>query len=134
MYFSGLQGHGTSGCPGASGAPTLCMHGTTRCTLRSMILSAGSPIRAIVRMLTTTYGESVSCTAIRDIGESIVPMLKASTYIVRPAIAPANISRSRVRIWNGFSQLLVGPASSFDNEQTKVRDSTLATSLGSERA
>jgi hypothetical protein len=99
-----------------------------------MIFSAGNPMRAMVRMLTTTYGESVNCTAIRDIGESIVPMLNASTYIVRPAIAPANISRNRARISNGFNQLFVGPASSFDSEQTKVRDSTRATSLGSERA
>ena len=30
MYFSGLHGQGTSCWPGASGAPTLCMHGTTR--------------------------------------------------------------------------------------------------------
>ena len=54
MYFSGLQGQGTSCWPGASGAPTLCMQGTTRCTLRSMTRNAGNPIRAIVRMLATT--------------------------------------------------------------------------------
>ena len=61
-------------------------------------------------------------------------MLNASTYMVRPAIAPANSSRIFVRISNGLTQLLVGPASSFDNEQTNVRDSTRATSLGSDLA
>ena len=38
------------------------------------------------------------------------------------------------RISNGFSQLLVGPAASFESEQMKVRSSTRATSLASERA
>ena len=88
----------------------------------------------MILMLTTTYGESVSCTAMRDIGEPIAPMLKASTYIVRPAIAPANIALSRARISNGLTQLLVAPALSFDSEQTKVRDSTRATSPGSDFA
>ena len=47
------------------------------------------PIRAMIRMLTTTYGESVSWTPICDIGEPTAPMLKASTYIVRPGHAAA---------------------------------------------
>ncbi len=38
------------------------------------------------------------------------------------------------RISNGSSQLLVGPALSLEREQMKVRSSTRATSLGSERA
>src|SRR5262245_28942262 len=99
-----------------------------------MIRNAGNPILAIVRMLTTTYGESVSCTAIRDIGESTVPMLNASTYLVRPAMSPATSCRIVARISNGLTQLLVGPASSLDNEQTNVRDSTRATSFGSDLA
>ena len=45
-------------------------------------------------------------------------MLNASTYIVRPAIAPLNISFSRACISNGLTQLFVGPALSFDNEHT----------------
>ena len=85
-------------------------------------------------MLTTTYGESVSCTPIRDIGEPIGPMLKGSTYIVRPRIEPPNSSFSLRRIWKGSSQLLVGPAASFEYEQMNVRSSTRATSPGSERA
>ena len=91
-------------------------------------------MRAMMRMLTTTYGESVSCTAMRDIGDPGTPMLNASTYIVRPAIAPLNISFSRACISNGLTQLLVGPVLSFDSEQTKVRDSTRATSSASDRA
>ena len=42
----------------------------------------------MMRVLTTTYGESVSCTPICDGDEPTVPMLKAITYIVRPAMAP----------------------------------------------
>jgi hypothetical protein len=38
------------------------------------------------------------------------------------------------RISNGSTQLLVGPAPSFESEQMKVRSSTRATSLASERA
>jgi hypothetical protein len=53
---------------------------------------------------------------------------------VRPAIAPLNFARSVRRISKGFTQLFVGPALSFDSEQTKVRCSTLATSDASDRA
>src|SRR6478609_2515370 len=116
MYFSALQGQGTSGWPGASGAPTLCMHGTTRLELRSISFRTGSPILAMIRMLATTYGESVSCTPICDIGEPTGPMLYASTYIVRPRMQPLKISLSFRRISTGLTQLLVGPALSFDSE------------------
>src|SRR5579862_2831364 len=61
-------------------------------------------------------------------------MLNARTYMVRPFIELRNKPRSLRRISYGFSQLLVGPALSFDREQIKVRSSTRATSLGSERA
>ena len=88
----------------------------------------------MIRMFTTTYGESVSCTPICDIGEPIGPMLNGSTYIVRPRMEPLNSSFSFRRISNGFSQLFVGPALSFDSEQMNVRSSTRATSLASERA
>ena len=130
MYFSLLQGHGTSFWPGASGAPTLCMQGTTRFSSLSISAKTGMPMRAMMRMLTTTYGESVSCTPICDIGEPIGPMLNGSTYIVRPCMQPLNSSFSFLRISNGLTQLLVGPAPSFESEQMKVRSSTRATSLG----
>ena len=76
----------------------------------------------------------MSCTPICDIGEPTGPMLNGRTYIVRPRIEPSNSSFSLRRILNGSSQLLVGPAASFESEQMKVRSSTRATSLGSERA
>src|SRR5580692_11837701 len=134
MYFSLLHGHGTSDWPGASGAPSECMHGTTRLKSLSISWNTGSPIRAMMRMLTTTYGESVNCTPSCDIGEPTGPMLYGSTYIVRPRIAPLNKPFSLRRMSNGFSQLLVGPAPSFESEQMNVRSSTRATSLASERA
>ncbi len=47
-------------------------------------------MRAIMRIFATTYGESVSSTPTRDIGESSGPMLNGSTYMVRPRIAFRN--------------------------------------------
>src|SRR4051812_34558734 len=121
MYFSELHGHGTSFCPGASGTPTLCMQGTTRFWSRSISRNTGSPTLAIIRIFATAYGESVNWTPICDIGEPIGPMLNGSTYMVRPRMVPLKRLFSRFRISNGFSQLLVGPAASFEREQMKVR-------------
>ena len=87
-----------------------------------------------MRILTTTYGESVSSTPICDMGEPIGPMLNGNTYIVRPRIEPVNNRFKVRRIWKGSSQLLVGPAASLESEQTNVRSSTRATSFASERA
>nr|WP_261361876.1 hypothetical protein [Frigoriglobus tundricola] len=53
-YFSGLHGQGTSACPGASGAPSVWTHGTTRFSPLSISANTGSPIRAMIRVLTTT--------------------------------------------------------------------------------
>src|SRR4051794_11949082 len=121
MYLFLLHGHGTSGCPGPSGMPTLCMHGTTRLVSLSISWNTGRPIRAIIRMLTTTYGESVSCTPICDIAEPTGPMLNGSTYMVRPFMQPLNRPFKVRRISKGLTQLLVGPAASFEREQMKVR-------------
>src|SRR5215467_1282011 len=134
MYFSLLQGHGTSVSPGPSGAPTEWTHGTTRLKSLSMSWNTSLPMRAMVRMLTTTYGESVTCTPICDMGDPTGPMLNAITYIVRPRIQPANSRLSVFRISNGSTQLFVGPAASLDSEQINVRSSTRATSLASLRA
>ena len=54
MYFSSLHGQGTSFCPGPSGMPTECMHGTTRAASLSISASTGSPIRVMMRMFATT--------------------------------------------------------------------------------
>src|SRR5258706_14786108 len=116
MYLSLLHGHGTSVCPGPNGIPTLCMQGTTRLVSLSISWNTGRPIRAMIRMLTTTYGESVSCTPICDIALPTGPMLYGSTYIVRPFMHPLNRAFSVRRISNGFTQLLVGPAASFESE------------------
>src|SRR4051812_3969778 len=134
MYFSLLHGHDTSRCPFASGAPTLCMHGTTRTMPLSISLNTGSPMRAMMRIFVTTYGESVSCTPICDIGPPTGPMLNGNTYIVRPAMQPLKRPRSFFRISYGLTQLFVGPAPSFEYEQMNVRSSTRATSLASLRA
>jgi hypothetical protein len=85
-------------------------------------------------MLTTAYGESVICTPNCAIGEPNGPMLNGTTYIVRPAIDPANRPRRIPIIVRGSIQLFVGPASSSLRAQMNVRSSTRATSLGSLRA
>src|SRR6266568_2850605 len=68
------------------------------------------------------------------IGEPSGPMLHGITYIVRPRIQPLNRPPSVSFISLGCTQLLVGPASVLLREQMKVRSSTRATWLGSERA
>ena len=87
MYLlSGLHGHATSFCPGVSGAPTECTHGT-----QSPLPSTSSapwPMRVMMRMLTATYAESVNCTPMCAMFDPSGPMLKGTTYIVRPRIAP----------------------------------------------
>ena len=69
-----------------------------------------------------------------DIGDPTGPMLNGSTYIVRPAMHPLKSAFSLCRIATGSSQLLVGPAFSFESEQTNVRDSIRATSSAADRA
>jgi hypothetical protein len=54
MYFSELHGQATSLCPGARGAPTVCIQGTTRLSPLSISAMTARPIRAMIRMLTTT--------------------------------------------------------------------------------
>ena len=68
------------------------------------------------------------------IGEPIGPMLKGTTYMVRPRMQPSKSLRKVCFMAMGSTQLLVGPASSRRRLQTKVRSSTRATSDGSERA
>ena len=91
--------------------------------------SAAWPARVIVRMLTATYGESVTSTPMYESGEPSGPMLNGTTYIVRPRMEPRNRRASFARISAGSIQLLVGPASTSRSEQMKVRSSTRATSL-----
>ena len=87
MYLcSALHGHATSAWPGSSGAPTECRQRT-----KSPLPSASStaaPMRVMIRMLTTTYGESVSWTPVCAIGEPIGPIENGITYIVRPRMQP----------------------------------------------
>jgi len=91
-------------------------------------------MRVMMPMLATTYGESVTWTPYRVSGPPTGPIANGTTYIVLPRIVPLNRPCSVSRIVAGGTQWLVGPASSSRREQMKVRDSTRATSLGSERA
>ena len=54
MYFSSLQGHGTSLTPSASGMPTECRAGTKNAFFSSIALSGASPMRVMIRIERTT--------------------------------------------------------------------------------
>src|ERR1039458_8400713 len=128
------------------------MHGVTRWRSLSISAKTGAPIRDMMRMLTTTYAESVSSTPICEMGEPTGPMEKGRTYMVRPRMEPLKscfirlrmtkgssqqVEKQcfiRLRMTKGSSQLLVGPALSLEREQMKVRSSTRATSVGTDRA
>ena len=133
MYLTGLHGHGTSACPGASGAPTECT-ARTNSPDDSIARSAAVPIRVMIRIEVATYGESVISTPSWEIAPPSGPMQNGTTYMTRPRMHPSKISPNVVRISSGAIQLLVGPASSSRFEQMNVRSSTRATSPGSEAA
>src|SRR3954449_4797704 len=131
MYLVSLQGHGTSSWPGSSGAPRECIAGTkSRSVPRAS--SGRVPMRAMTRIETTTYSESVSSTPNMGFSASTGPMQNGMTYIVLPRMHPRYSSVMIDFISRGSIQLLVGPASASSTEQMKVRSSTRATSLGSE--
>src|SRR3954462_9987376 len=89
-------------------------------------------MRAITRMETTTYSESVSSTPNIGFSASTGPMQNGMTYIVRPRMHPRYSSVMTAFISAGSIQLLGGPASPSSAEQMEVRSSTRATSEGSE--
>jgi hypothetical protein len=62
MYFVSLHGHGTSACPGSSGAPTECRQGTKSASSPSFGQHRRLPIRVMIRIEATTYAESVIST------------------------------------------------------------------------
>ena len=86
----------------------------------------------MIRIETTTYGESVISTPSREISPPSGPMQNGTTYMTRPRMHPSKTSPNVLRICSGAIQLLVGPASSSRSEQMNVRSSTRATSPGSE--
>jgi hypothetical protein len=88
----------------------------------------------MVRIDTTTYSESVISTPSFGSSAPSGPMQNGTTYMVRPRIEPRYRSVMMPRISAGSIQLLVGPASISRSEQMKVRDSTRATSEGSDSA
>ena len=133
MYLVVLHGHDTSACPGSSGTPTECSALTKKPSSPSFV-SAAVPIRVMVRIDTTTYSESVISTPSLGSSAPSGPIQNGTTYIVRPRMQPRYNSVMVARISAGAIQLLVGPASDSRSEQMKVRDSTRATSEGSERA
>src|SRR6516225_1356591 len=131
MYLTGLHGHGTSGCPGDSGAPTECT-ALTNDPASSIACSAGVPILVMIRIEVATYGESVISTPSWEMALPSGPIQNGITYMVRPRMHPSKISANVWRISSGAIQLLVGPASCSRSEQMNVRSSTRATSPGSD--
>src|ERR1700741_4900448 len=133
MYLVSLQGQGTSFWSGSSGAPIECSALTKKPSV-PILSSAAWPIRVIVRMDTTTYSESVISTPSLGSSAPSGPMQNGTTHMVRPRMQPRYRSVRVDRISTGSIQLLVGPASISRSEQMKVRDSTRATSEGSDNA
>src|SRR5579875_3098049 len=133
MYLVSLHGHGTSFWPGSSGAPTECRHFTKKPSSPSFS-SAAVPIRVITFLATTAYSESVISTPSLGSSAPSGPIQKGTTHMVRPRIQPRYRSVIVDRILTGSIQLLVGPASISRSAQMKVRDSTRATSDGSDNA
>src|SRR5215213_330073 len=135
MYFPSLHGQGTSVCPAWSGAPTECRQATkSACPFAVMAASAERPIRVMILILTTTYGESVISTPKLGCSASSGPMQNGTTYIIRPRMQPRYRSVITCFISVGATQLLVGPASSGAGGEVKVRCCTRAASAGSLRA
>src|SRR3954451_15248095 len=94
MYLlSALHGHEESSSPGSSGAPTECRQGTNSPSWPSTS-RAPLPMRVMIRMFTTTYGESVSCTPMWLLSDPSGPIENGTTYIVLPFIEPRNRSVS----------------------------------------
>ena len=75
------------------------------------------PIRVMIRIDTTTYGESVSCTPMWALSDPSGPIENGTTYKVRPRIEPSKYPRRVARISAGSRQLLFGPASISSAEQ-----------------
>ncbi len=81
------QGHATSFWPFLSGAPTEWMQGMNEPSLPRCFITA-SPVRVMMFMFTTTYGESVISMPYWVIGLPIGPIANGITYIVRPFMQP----------------------------------------------
>src|ERR1700756_3164935 len=107
LFGSVAHGHGTSVCPGCNGAPTEWTQGTNAPSAPSLS-STALPMRVMMRMFTTTYGESEISTPTLQMGESSGPMAKGITYIVRPFMHPLNRPSIFCFISAGSAQLLVG--------------------------
>src|SRR6266571_3072767 len=90
-FGSGAHGHATSFSPVANGAPTECMQGMKVQSSPSFSITS-LPVRDMMRMLETTYGESVISTPIWQIGEFRGPIAKGITYSVRPLMQHLKIS------------------------------------------
>ena len=75
------------------------------------------PIRVMIRILATTYGESLISTPSCEIRDPSGPMQNGMTYMVRPRMQPSKRPLRMPRILAGSIQLLVGPASSSRVEQ-----------------
>ena len=74
-------------------------------------------MRAITRIETTTYAESVISTPNIGCSASRWPITNGMTYIVRPVMQPAYSPRMMAFISSGSIQLFVGPASFSSTEQ-----------------
>src|SRR5574344_801606 len=135
MYLCSISAQGQiplSFSPLLSGFPTEWRQGTNSPSV-PITSRTFFPARVMISIFITTYAESVISIPFLEIGEPSGPIQKGITYIVRPCIHP--VYKPVIVAFNSFGsiQWFVGPASSSFLEEMKVRDSTRATSEGSER-
>ena len=98
--------------PAPSGMPTECRQRHEVAVAQRVEHRA--PMRVMIRMLTTTYGESVISTPIWAMGEPIGPMLNGiDVHRAAPHASRRRAAEHPHFISSGSIQLLVGPASFF---------------------
>ena len=104
------------------------------------IASTAAEFEAIHDLNYRTFVEEIPQHQANPSGVLVDRFDRDNTYVIAVdnrqvlGMAPSNTLLSVRRISNGSTQLLVGPAASFESEQMKVRSSTRATSLASLRA
>ncbi len=108
MYLVSLHGQATSAWPCSSGMPTECRAGTKSASSSSMRRSTWVPMRAITRIETMTYAESVISTPNIGCSASRWPITNGMTYIVRPRMQPAYSPRMRSFISFGVHPVVGG--------------------------
>ena len=102
MYLVVLHGHGTSAWPGSQRGADRVHGADERAASPRSAAAPVSPILVMIRIDTTTYGESVISTPSWEMLLPSGPMQNGTTYMVRPRMQPSKSSA------NVFAHLVRG--------------------------